>query len=146
MGDLAWTRLTRWRETLAQVFENATYLNLLPSVREVRVTFDSENQVAARYLGAWVVARLAAMGVKAPLAINPGEVFSLELQGEGLRVRLARSEDRLRLTVNALETCTNLPRPTDYLLLREELRIVAHDPAFETALASAAGLAYPTEK
>jgi len=32
IGDLAWARLTRWRETLAQVFENPKYAGLLPGV------------------------------------------------------------------------------------------------------------------
>ena len=50
------------------------------------------------------------------------------------------------VTLNGASQCTNLPQPTDYLLMREELGIVRHDPVFERTLASAAALAYPTEQ
>ena len=146
LGDLAWTRLTRWREMLAQVFENQQYLDALPSVREVRVRFDEPNNIAAYYLGGWVQGRLAAAGVRVTPDVAPGETFSLELTGDALRLSLARSDQRLRLSVNELSTCTSLTLPTDYLLLREELRIVGRDRAFESALANAAALAYPTER
>ena len=53
-----------------------------------------------------------------------------------------RGEDeRLVTVVNEQSNCTNLPRPTDYLLMREELGIVRRDPVFEGTLASAARLA-----
>ena len=35
------------------------------------------------------------------------------------------------VTLNGTSQCTNLPQPTDYLLMREELGIVRHDPVFE---------------
>ena len=39
-------------------------------------------------------------------------------------------------TVNGLcQQCTHLPRPNDYLLMREELGIVRRDPVFEKTLA-----------
>jgi hypothetical protein len=50
------------------------------------------------------------------------------------------------VTLNGQSQCTNLPQPTDYLLMREELGIVRHDPVFEKTLASAAQLAHPIDK
>jgi hypothetical protein len=50
------------------------------------------------------------------------------------------------VTLNGASQCTNLPQPTDYLLMREELGIVRHDPVFESALNSAAQLAHPLEQ
>jgi hypothetical protein len=43
--------------------------------------------------------------------------------------------------VNDQSNCTNLPRPADYHMMREELGIVRRDPVFEATLASAARLA-----
>jgi hypothetical protein len=60
-------------------------------------------------------------------------------------VELARREDRLVIAVDDAENCTNLPRPNDYLMMREELGIVRRDTVFERTLASAARLAYATD-
>ena len=149
LGDLSWTRLTRWREMLSQVFENRRYLGLLDQVKTVRVNYGGTYGVAAWYMGAWAAGALAEAGVKAELSVTgePGDDFlRLDLAGEGVSVQLARNLERLQINVNDLSHCTNLPQPTDYLLMREELGIVRHDPVFEKTLASAAGLAYPTDK
>ena len=54
--DLAWTRLTRWREMLAQVFENREYLARLPRISTVRGARSAAIRAAlAWYMGAWVV-------------------------------------------------------------------------------------------
>src|ERR1700724_1168132 len=37
LADLAWTRLTRWRELIAQIFENPVYFSHLPSITAVTV-------------------------------------------------------------------------------------------------------------
>jgi glucose-6-phosphate dehydrogenase assembly protein OpcA len=149
LGDLAWTRLTRWREMLAQVFENRRYLGLLEQVSSLRVSYGGSYGTSAWYVGAWVAGALSEAGIHPALSVEgePGDNFlRLELSGEGVRVLLARSQERLEITVNDLSNCTNLPQPTDYLLMREELGIVRHDPVFEKTLASAAKLAYPTDK
>ena len=149
LGDFSWTRLTRWREMLAQVFENRRNLALLDHISSVRVTFGGAYEVAAWYFGAWVMNALGEAGVDAALSVSgaPGGRFlRINLEGEGLRVEMARSDDRLAITVNDLANVTNLPQPTDYLLMREELGIVRPDPVFDRTLASAARLAYPTDK
>ena len=46
-------------------------------------------------------------------------------------MELSRQDERLVTVVNEQSNCTNLPRPTDYLLMREELGIVRRDPVFE---------------
>src|SRR5437879_6315592 len=37
LADLAWTRLTRWRELIAQIFENPVYFSNLPSITAVTI-------------------------------------------------------------------------------------------------------------
>jgi hypothetical protein len=74
-----------------------------------------------------------------------GISLRLELKGEGFTVELARSEDRMVVTVNGVSQCTSLSQPTDYLLMREELGIVRRDPVFERALTRAASRALPSE-
>jgi glucose-6-phosphate dehydrogenase assembly protein OpcA len=148
LGDLAWTRLTRWREALARVFENREYAAKAVELSAVRVEFGEGWQTSAWYLASWVAAALESVGAKAKLSLVRGEAPSLrlELAGANFRVELARAGERLSVTVNDLVNTTNLPQPSDYLAMREELAIVQRDAVFERTLASAARLAYATNK
>jgi hypothetical protein len=87
--------------------------------------------------------------VKAKLQVSQAadeDLLRVRLTGDGITVQLAREDDRMVVTLNGMSQCTNLPQPTDYLLMREELGIVRHDPVFESALNSAAQLAHPLEQ
>ena len=147
VADLSWTRLTRWREMLSQVFENRKYAARLPAISRVRVIYGgAARAVAASYMGAWVVDALAAAGVRAALTLEPdanvpaGQFSTVELSGAGFHVELARQQERLVTTVDGLSHCTGLPHATDCQLLREELGIVRQDPVFERTVSSAARL------
>jgi glucose-6-phosphate dehydrogenase assembly protein OpcA len=133
MGDLAWTRLTRWREMLSQVFENRERLAQLASCARVTIEYGPGEETSARYLGAWIA------------GVAPGRVdvllagmLRVELAGQGLRVALVPQDGTLTVTVNELSHHTRLPHPTDYTLMREELSIVRRDPEFERSLEAAA--------
>jgi glucose-6-phosphate dehydrogenase assembly protein OpcA len=142
LADLAWTRLTRWRETLARVFENRDTLARLGEVNRVQVRFGPGYDTAAWYLAAWAANALASVGVVVtPVFERQEESLRLELSGDTFHVKLSRQDDRLVTVVNEQSNCTNLPRPTDYHLMREELGIVRRDAVFEGTLASAARLA-----
>jgi glucose-6-phosphate dehydrogenase assembly protein OpcA len=149
LGDLSWTRLTRWREMLAQVFENQQNTAHLPKVSAVEVEWGGAHQIPAQYLGAWIRDSLGLLGVNSALKISHAsdeDFLRVRLTGEGLAAELTRQDDRMVVTLNGSSQCTNLPQPTDYASMREELGILRHDLVFEKALASAARLSYPTEK
>ena len=149
LGDLSWTILTRWREMLSQVFENHQNAAQVAKLAQVDVEWGGSRYVPALYLGAWIRDSLAAAGVNAKLQISRAaddDDLGVQLTGEGIAVKLAREDDRMVVTLNGSSQCTNLPQPTDYMLMREELGIVRHDPVFERALASAAQLAHPTQQ
>ena len=147
LGDLSWTLLTRWREMLSGVFESRECQARLPEISNVVVAFAGQRPpVFAWYMGAWVANALADAGVRAELTWKPrpelaGRALRVELTGGDFRVALERQDDRLTIQAGGLSHCTNLPQPTDYLLMREELGIVRRDPVFERTLASAARLA-----
>jgi glucose-6-phosphate dehydrogenase assembly protein OpcA len=147
LGDLSWTQLTRWREIQSRIFENREYLARLPEITDVRVAFAGEQPpVHAWYMGAWLVDALAGVGVRAELRLEPdaaltGRALRVELAGKNFRMSLERQEDRLVTRVGDASQCVSLPRPTDYMLMREDLGIVRHDPVYERTLASAAKLA-----
>ncbi len=144
LADLAWTRTTRWRAMLSQVFHNREYLAKLPLVTEIRVWFGAGLETTAWYMGAWISDLLADARIRASLSVAPltdGPSLRVELSGGDFLVRLERQDGKLTVSVNELKNCTNLPQPTDYLLMREELGIMRRDAVYERALASASRLA-----
>jgi glucose-6-phosphate dehydrogenase assembly protein OpcA len=150
LGDLAWTRLTRWREMLSQVFENRQYLDQLPAVQNVHVSFGGSLETSGWYMAAWLQNALAKAGVHPRVNVEAAAEGSgplrMELAGPGIAVALMREANRLVVTVNGLSHCTSFSELNEYLLMREELGIVHRDAVFESALASAAQLAYATDK
>ncbi len=154
-GDLAWTRLTRWRAMLSQVFENREMLSNIEKITSITVESPGDSPTSSSlYLGAWLADCLGAVGVRPRLSFSRGEwtgggdpplLMRVVLEGEGLYVEVLRWKDRMVTTVNGLAQCTNLPIVTEYALVREELALVRRDPIFERTLASALRLAYPNQ-
>ena len=63
LADLSWTRLTRWRELIAQIFENRSQLTNLPLVSDILIAHRGPSAPAtAYYLAAWLVDGLAQVG------------------------------------------------------------------------------------
>ena len=154
LGDLAWTRLTRWRELVSQIFENRSYCTRLPGVTQVRVGFGGERPpTIAYYMAAWLVDCLERAGAKPQIRWQPAPDASpgltrVELtgaNGDGLRVSIAMTADRERQTahvqVDSLSSLAVFPLDNDYLLLREELSIPGRDPVYDRSLGRAALLA-----
>ena len=76
LADLSWTRLTRWRELIAQIFENRAQLANLQDVAEVRISACSKTTpVAAFYMAAWLTGGLEKIGKRPRLRFEsaPGE-------------------------------------------------------------------------
>jgi hypothetical protein len=133
LGDLSWTRLTRWREMISQLFESRK----LPKSMQVRV--GTISSVSARYMGAWLVDSFRSANSAVTLEFEPGSE-RVELSGDNLHVELTRSGERLHTVVDGMKHCGSLPPVSDCTLMSEELKIVGHDPIFERTLRSAAVL------
>jgi glucose-6-phosphate dehydrogenase assembly protein OpcA len=143
VGDLAWTRITRWRETLSLVFENRHNLARLGSLTNLSVAHSAPMANTAAYMAAWISNALPNLEIS--IAPDPQcDSLRVTLAGGGFRVELERHQDRLAVTVDGLSRCANLPLLNDYSLMREELGIVRRDPVFDAALARALQLAYPS--
>ncbi|MGA8581770.1 MAG: glucose-6-phosphate dehydrogenase assembly protein OpcA, partial [Bryobacteraceae bacterium] len=138
LGDLAWTRLTRWRQTLAQIFEDPRHAARLTGAARITVCDGGAVTTQALYMGTWMAGALASAGVGATAQISTKtQQTSAELDCGDFHARLERQDGHLAATVDGVSQCTVLPQPDDYLLLREELGIVQRDPVFEKTLASA---------
>lgn len=140
VADLAWARLSRWREPIARAFDAPGMVGLLPAVTGVMVTHCSGvAPLAARYLSAWLAHAappFAATGLTEGLA-SP-EIQSCRLSGEDLSISLtAVKPDLLELEVNGTLKRIPCPNVSGCEYLRSELGILGRDPAFETAFAGA---------
>jgi hypothetical protein len=149
VADLSWTRVTRWREVVARVFDNPAYLERLAAVSGLRIAFTgSAPPSSAWYLAAWLLEGLRGAGSLAEPRFErvpgeePGGLQGVALEGPGVEVSIKmRSSGCAEIRTGEVVQQTAFPRPTDYLLMREELAIPARDPVFASVVPEAARLA-----
>jgi glucose-6-phosphate dehydrogenase assembly protein OpcA len=144
VSDMRWTRLTRWRELLAQFFD-------VPEVRAAADSFDElriagSDPHATRLLAGCLRSRLPA-GERLSVHIDTHEsspIGSVRLSGRrgSLAARVMSNGTCVETTVEVAETQTSrrvVPaadrRPE--ALVAEELRVRSRDRAFEDAVRSA---------
>jgi glucose-6-phosphate dehydrogenase assembly protein OpcA len=134
VADLEWTRLTGWRENLAHLFEDRKLD--AGQVTSARVAHGGNVPSAgALYFASWIDHALPRAHVRlepgggdaglreVALSTN-GHELSVALDGPGcLKVRVAGKEYR-----------TSLPNRDEVALMREELKILGADAAYEAAL------------
>ncbi|MDP8979793.1 MAG: glucose-6-phosphate dehydrogenase assembly protein OpcA [Acidobacteriota bacterium] len=128
-ADLAWARLTTWRETVAQIFENVENRNHLAGIDRVVISMES---VGARYLKAWFGGIVPAGG---PAAVRGGRPTKIEMSGHGFSasVRLVEPSSA-EVVVNGIASRTQFPASSEYNLMREELSILGVDAVFRRCL------------
>ena len=56
--DLAWARIVRWREAIAQAFDHPETIELLPAIEAIEIGFDSTAEAQALLLLGWLASRL----------------------------------------------------------------------------------------
>lgn len=135
IADLAWTRITRWRELIARLFDDPASLAALSSLDEIEIHHSSpEPGPAARYLAAWIRICLGRELRVAYLQANHTETWQIQhvvLRGPGIEYRIRRAE-RGMVTVEgpgiANRVVFRLLKESE--LLREELRIPGRDEVF----------------
>jgi Glucose-6-phosphate dehydrogenase subunit len=146
VADLAWTRLTRWREGIAHIFDNQKALQHLSEIATVTISHsapDANHPLPSRltYLSAWFKRTLSS---KFELVFKTTQVESdriiqgIELDGPNFSasVELASELGSSAAVVRVDQLTRRIPFPklTDYDLLREELSILGPDPVFKRCL------------
>jgi hypothetical protein len=144
VADLTWARLTRWRELIAQVFENPVYLAKLGEIDAVRIGYVTDQiPVSGHYLAAWLQLGLNAAGARPrveftrPEPVGEGSIQSLELSSaDGFRYILEKVDPSIvEVRLEGVVNRAIFRQPSDCELLAEELSISGHDPVFERVLA-----------
>jgi glucose-6-phosphate dehydrogenase assembly protein OpcA len=140
VADLEWTRLTKWREPISQIFDNPSRQNGYSQFTSIEVAHNGDDlPAAALYAGAWFSAPH-----KANVSFVKEKGFGAGLQRITLRadseeiVFEKRSPDCMILrSTNGQKRSYTYEEPTDERLMTEELAILGSDPGFDAAFARA---------
>jgi glucose-6-phosphate dehydrogenase assembly protein OpcA len=132
-ADLAWARLTPWRETAAQIFENEHNRKYANEIKRVTISHTGKNvSASARYLGSWFSHSLPT-GVE--ISFAPGTIAGIELAAPGFSASIRLDEPpSAEVIVNGIASRTPFPDSNEYNLMREELSILGPDPVFRRCL------------
>ena len=136
VADLAWTRLTGWREAVAHLMDACPGGWLAAAGGEVRIEYGGGRPgTRSLYFARWIERALPGANVTLiPVAGGPG-VHSVVFQGCGAKTSIRLGEGS-SLDVRTAERSYSavLSPDSEECLMREELSILGRDPAFDRVL------------
>jgi glucose-6-phosphate dehydrogenase assembly protein OpcA len=144
VADLAWTRLTRWRQLVAQIFDKPENRERLPRIANARVTYvGAAVPLEGYYFAAWLQAGLPDAAISLERAEGEGcHLARVEFDSGETPIAIGLSQGQAaEMRMDGFVSKSICPEPSDYLLLREELGIEGADPVYARALRAAAELA-----
>jgi glucose-6-phosphate dehydrogenase assembly protein OpcA len=135
-ADLVWSRLTPWRESIAQIFENPKRSRNVYDLTEVRILYKgAEEPSSVYYMAGWFMHVLGA-GVPVRIARGVGHEYAgiahISLSGANLEAEVGMYENRTAEVVINGEApqVTVFPTANDAWALRQELSIGSNDAVF----------------
>lgn len=134
VADLAWTRLTGWRENIAALFDAATGRpEQFPLVRVLHAGARPSSE--AIYLARWIDrvcdgASVILEPVESNLPGTAGVIFSAPHS----EISLLRKGETLEAHSNGRVFTSALPRTSEEAAMREELSILDRDPVFHKVI------------
>jgi glucose-6-phosphate dehydrogenase assembly protein OpcA len=130
VSDLAWTRLTGWREALAMSCEES-----LKSSKSAQIEYAGPLSTSVLYFARWI--EHAAPSTLLTLTPVPGEpgLRSVAFSGGSAPVVVKLAEGgSLEVQASGCTSRSMLPSASEDALMREELSILGSDPVFESVL------------
>ncbi len=132
IADLAWTRLTAWREALAHVFEDCP--DKPARVRDVKIEYGGTLSSTVLYFGRWIERALPSARVAMEAGASEAGLRAVRLSGEGLDMVVTASGGTLEVCSGRQTALSMMPAPDEDSLMNEELSILERDRAFERVL------------
>lgn len=141
VADLAWTRITRWRELIAQVFADPAQAQLLRTADSVLIRHSSpEPGPAAMYLAKWIeqcLRRPVTTRFEQAGETKTWQIQEVILSDGGKPLAIRRLERHVvEITAGSLTGCTVFRQLKEAELMREDLSVAARDLVFERVLAA----------
>lgn len=146
VADLEWTRLTRWRNMLAQEFDNPAYLSRLHELQTASIGYDgSFVPMRALYLAGWLRSTLpphVAITLERSGPAPTPRLHTITLSGGSLHFHINVEPTRAsEMRICSQQAHPPMPALNDDELMREELGVTSRDAAFEASLAYATEIA-----
>jgi len=138
-GDLSWTRLTRWRETVANVFERMDCKEFFNQLNRAVIEYaHCPEPQAAYYLSGWLKSVLGAKFPVDCIHVESGakwQIKKIRFETALTDVEIDRSEKGIVEThIQHFSARTVFEELDEARLVREELAILGRDPIFARAL------------
>lgn len=134
VADLAWTRLTKIRQLLAQLIDD----HGIDRVRNISIDYSGDYSGAgpspqAKYMQAWLRSGMpdAEVDLHRVGQAGCGEIKAIRIDPD---INVQLQTNCAEFKTGTLSQRANLPGSDDHDLLREELSIMTRDPVFEHAL------------
>ncbi len=134
VADLEWTRLTPWRQPIAQIFDNVTRANPLSDFDTVEVAYSGSSPCASVfYAAAWLA---LPFGAKPKLTKVDGQghgIQKITLRARNETIEFERTEtDAMTLrSTNGRQRRYTYTEPALSTLMNEELAVTGFDPAYD---------------
>jgi glucose-6-phosphate dehydrogenase assembly protein OpcA len=139
--DLAWTKITGWREVVASIFDDPGQRDALSELEHVAIDYVRGSDAQARLLGGWLV---AGTGCDAVVTTHPvdradmrvGSLTHVDVDCGGRRFTVDRPQEGVAV-IDAPGRVTRhvaLRVPPTPILIGEELEFLTSDHAFHAAL------------
>ncbi len=132
VADLAWTRITRWREIISRVFEDQLLYQKLSGDVEVVIEFEhAEPHDGAYYVAAWIESGIESCGGKPRTTMRQASgaqavagLCSVSIRASGaVDISLRAEAGSVGAMVNGKNSRTVYPNTSDSALLQEELSL-----------------------
>ncbi len=138
VGDLTWTRLTRWRQTVATAFERPDCRHFFHSLTRIEIHFShAPEPMAARYLRAWLQSVLGSAFpidlIHSPCAGDvTWQIREIRFLGAESTVVIERPEKGIaEIQVENFRSRAYFEHLDEAQLVREEIAILGRDPVFQ---------------
>jgi glucose-6-phosphate dehydrogenase assembly protein OpcA len=144
VADLEWTRLTRWREPIAHIFDNPAQENKLSSFHTIEIAHTNEKPAASvLYMAAWLSAPFHAAVSIVKIEGSDAGLHRVTLRSGSETIEFERTscECMTLRSTNGREWKYSFNEASLYTLMNEELSVLGPDPAYNSALTRARELA-----
>ena len=133
VADLAWTRLTGWREIVAHFFDDG--LADAQSVTAARITHGGGAPGSAvLYFAQWIERALPRAQVTLVAAAGEPGLRGVALSGAGGEFSIQLGEGSVEVRAGGKSVHSRLPPVSDDALMHEELSMPGTDPVFDRVL------------
>jgi glucose-6-phosphate dehydrogenase assembly protein OpcA len=135
VADLEWTRLTPWREPIANIFDNPARENPFSSFRRIEIAHGGDKPgAAALYAAGWLSAPYKAQVSFTAAGAQDSAIQRITLYSDSEQIDFNRQGECMILrSTNGRERKYTYKEGTVDALMTEELAILGPDPAFDAA-------------